>query len=690
LCRLLGIAALGVGVMLCITSSPAHADTPAFLESTSAVTLPFGTGLGVGNNAVACGNATCVAAGFYVDSSSFSHAMVTPASSGVAGTAQLVTLPNGASASAPWSELYGVSCWSSNSCVAVGAYTDSAGNRQPLLVPVLNGVAQPAVAVPLPPNADTGYQDSFLYSVSCVPGGTTCEAVGNYYDTGVSSQSLVVRIDNGSPVSTSEVALPGDAASVQGGELMAVSCWAAGSCEAVGEYSALAGYRPLVVQISGGVPGTGSSPALPANAEPGAGHASGLALVSCWAAGSCAAVGHYTDSSNSIRMMGLSMSQGSPGTDQEIGAPAAASTNVDANQLACSGSGSCLLVGQYETASSSFYAFDAQIVNGQVGQGQDVSLPTDAATSGQFAGLLDASCPPSGSCLAVGYYKTTGGASQPMTLAWSGTTIPAAMAAPAPPGALYNPPSDPLYNVGCGSAGSCAAFGEYREAGGAYAWFAMGAQAPLTLAPAALAAAVVGTPYSAQLSGWGGWAPYGWSISSGQLPAGLSLDATTGVISGTPTTAGTSNFSVGLAAAGSPAQSVGQSFSLTVAAAPSPPVTVTESVLRLATSAAVLHAGKAALRLRCSGGSCAGVVTLEIVKVYTVKHGRRRIREHRRIVIGSAHFTLAAGVTATVSVRINAAGRRALAARRRLAVTVFATIGAAKQTAGHLTLKLRR
>ena len=46
----------------------------------------------------------------------------------------------------------------------------------------------------------------------------------------------------------------------------------------------------------------------------------------------------------------------------------------------------------------------------------------------------------------------------------------------------------------------------------------------------------VGVPYSYQLSACCGTAPYTWSIWSGSLPAGLSLSST-GLISGTPTTA---------------------------------------------------------------------------------------------------------------------------------------------------------
>ena len=53
-----------------------------------------------------------------------------------------------------------------------------------------------------------------------------------------------------------------------------------------------------------------------------------------------------------------------------------------------------------------------------------------------------------------------------------------------------------------------------------------------------------GTSYSATLAATAGTTPYTWSLSSGNLPAGLSLNASTGAITGIPTVGGTSNFTV--------------------------------------------------------------------------------------------------------------------------------------------------
>ena len=54
----------------------------------------------------------------------------------------------------------------------------------------------------------------------------------------------------------------------------------------------------------------------------------------------------------------------------------------------------------------------------------------------------------------------------------------------------------------------------------------------------------VGTAYTDTLTAAGGTAPYTWSVSAGTLPAGITLNAATGVLSGTPAAGGTANFTV--------------------------------------------------------------------------------------------------------------------------------------------------
>ncbi len=68
-----------------------------------------------------------------------------------------------------------------------------------------------------------------------------------------------------------------------------------------------------------------------------------------------------------------------------------------------------------------------------------------------------------------------------------------------------------------------------------------------SIAPASLADGNVGAAYSQTLTVSGGTSPYTWTRSSGSLPPGLSLNPSSGVISGTPTGAGAFNFTVVLA-----------------------------------------------------------------------------------------------------------------------------------------------
>ncbi len=101
------------------------------------------------------------------------------------------------------------------------------------------------------------------------------------------------------------------------------------------------------------------------------------------------------------------------------------------------------------------------------------------------------------------------------------------------------------------------------------------APAPLTLTLPTLPGATVGVPYTATIGVSGGTAPYGCVLTSGTLPAGLTLSATC-VVSGTPTTAGTSNVTVKATDSSTPVETVTGPESITVSPAP---LTLTQSTL---------------------------------------------------------------------------------------------------------------
>jgi YVTN family beta-propeller protein len=89
----------------------------------------------------------------------------------------------------------------------------------------------------------------------------------------------------------------------------------------------------------------------------------------------------------------------------------------------------------------------------------------------------------------------------------------------------------------------------------------------LSISSTGLPQATVGIAYSASLSGQNGTLPYTWSITRGSLPGGVSLNPTTGVISGTPVATGVFPLLVQLTDTSTPTPQVAdQLFSLVVSA----------------------------------------------------------------------------------------------------------------------------
>lgn len=81
---------------------------------------------------------------------------------------------------------------------------------------------------------------------------------------------------------------------------------------------------------------------------------------------------------------------------------------------------------------------------------------------------------------------------------------------------------------------------------------------------AALQGGTVGTAYSETITAQGGTSPYTFAVISGSLLGGLSLNPSTGVISGTPLAATTSSFTIGVTDANG--NSGSQGFTITIVA----------------------------------------------------------------------------------------------------------------------------
>ena len=101
---------------------------------------------------------------------------------------------------------------------------------------------------------------------------------------------------------------------------------------------------------------------------------------------------------------------------------------------------------------------------------------------------------------------------------------------------------------------------------------------PVSISTGALPAGSVGAPYLSAVEASGGTPPYVWSIATGSLPPGLSMQPASGVISGIPTSQGNFSFTVA-ARDSSPTQQTGtQPFAIAIGA-PGPLTITTTSLL---------------------------------------------------------------------------------------------------------------
>jgi hypothetical protein len=334
--------------------------------------------------------------------------------------------------------LFGVSCTSATSCVAVGGWRTIENVYG--LVELWNGASWTATAAPSP----DGAVNSVLNAVSCTTA-TACTAVGNY-DTSTGMNLPLVERWDGATWTVESVPNPVDSV---GSFLYGVSCPTTTSCVAVGQYftsdgdptSGPAAGQVLTETWDGTTWTQHPVPNLDAYVI------SGFNSVSCTSAVACVAVGADTTPANpdALRPTLAGTWDGTTWTVQTVPAPADF-TDGQLLSVSCSTATACMAVG------SSFADAGFETLTESWDGAAWTTVPSP--TPNDDAGLIGISCTAPSACVAVGGYRERSNAVLTLAEVWNGaiwTTDPT----PNPPGGLSN-----LESVSCQSATTCTAVGE--------------------------------------------------------------------------------------------------------------------------------------------------------------------------------------------------------------------------------------
>jgi hypothetical protein len=394
----------------------------------------------------------------YGDSSGHYQGLLVSKSSGMWGAGIEVALPVNAGSN-PHVSLGSVSCASAGACAAVGDYIGTSGNQQGLLMSKSSGTWRRGVKATVPANAGPNPGVS-LSSVSCASAGN-CTAVGDYLDSSGHFQGVLVSESSGTWRRGVKVTLPANADTNPGVILASVSCASAGNCTAAGNYvDSSLHYQGLLVSKSSGRWGTGVEVTLPANA--GSNPRVRLGSVSCASAGNCTAAGRYYDSSNSRQGLLVSKSARTPGTGVEATlADIAPDPYVGLGSVSCASAGNCTAVGDYGDSSLTLQGLLVSKSAGMWGTGVEASLPANAG-SDPYVGLGSVSCASAGNCTAAGNYSDGAGNQLGLFVSETSGTWGAGVEATLPANASpYQFVS--LDSVSCASAGNCVAVGNYYD-----------------------------------------------------------------------------------------------------------------------------------------------------------------------------------------------------------------------------------
>jgi len=315
---------------------------------------------------------------------------------------------------------------------------------------------------PLPPNVDQTSPRVYMPSVTCWAAGS-CVAVGEYFDDSGNTEGFIETLSDGA-WSTSEAPLP--SGSNQGG-LLSVACPAPGDCVAVGWYQVPNNTVGLIDTLS-----NGTWTALPAPV-PSGDLGTNLVQISCASVTFCGAIATAdvdpTDLGGYFEVLSggvwTSYVPPVPSGLNPVGCPTQIGEVclVSPRSLACPANGFCI-------AASGLIdpGIGAVIETFSNGSWNAVNAPLPpngrVDTYGMSDALLGATaCPTSSQCQLVGEYEDLDGTFEPFTDAFvDGSVIPTELPVPSDAAGSFGAGGF-LSQVACSDASDCVAGGLYQS-----------------------------------------------------------------------------------------------------------------------------------------------------------------------------------------------------------------------------------
>jgi hypothetical protein len=344
------------------------------------------------------------------------------------------------------------------------------------------------------------------------------------------------------------------------------------------------------------------------------------------------------------------------------------------NAVAFRGSdGDRLLVMGNSYAASSSYGGSSNSIVAKLNEYVDATAPDPAKTTLQVNGGSTATAPVGGTASIVVTVKLGDGSPVPGAIV-SLSGSPSGRSSISPASATTNASGQATFTVEGLQSGLvtynavASANGTTTTSSGSVSVTFVAAPPALALAAGALPDGTVGAAYGQTLTPSGGAGPYAYAVSGGALPPGLSLDASTGAITGTPTTAGSYTLDVTVTDANGATATAGYTVVIAPAALAAPvagPVSITVAADSSANPVTLVLSGGAATSVAVAGQAGHGAATASGMSItYTPAAGFSGADSFTYTAANATGASAAATVTVTVTPPAVVAAPPALAWRR--------------------------